>query len=498
MQRSIAVTHRPLVSFSGEVHPTPDMAVDITGMFRRRWPAMIALALALPLLATVVTLLTPRYEDVTARVLFNTSPAEDAVETRSVTAGILDRSIENAIEVSGGDAVRLSVASALGIDVSALPDIQVGTERGSDVVLFTLSETGDGAAAMTANAWADAFLDISRIESLEQIDLAVAGLETRRAEADADGRVTRSAALEARIVELETERELIAAGTDRIVTLAEARHQTPAPLTRNLLFAGTAGLFLAAAAGLALESRDDTIRSPGDLATHGIPLLGSIAHLDHLSPAQLATATLTAPGSVVADAHHRLRAAIVGRENSPRLIAVVSGAEGEGRTTTAANLAAAFAGSGEKTVLVDADLRSPGLAELVGLGTKPGLVDWVRGEATARNVAHRFGQRGVEFALIPAGHATPNGAGIISSKSFANVIAELREDADRVVFDTSALSDAADATGLCAHVDAVVIIARAGRTTVSSLLAEIDVIQRSGGNVAGVALIGEPASPSLL
>lgn len=459
---------------------------------------MFAIAIALPVLAVMLTVLTPRNGDVTARVLFNTSPAEDAVETRSITAGILDRSIENAIEVSGGDAVRQRVASALDISLSDLPDMVVGTEPGSDVVIFTLADASDGSAAEITNEWAAAFLEISRAQSLEQIDLAVAGLETRRTEAELEDRATRVAALEARIVELETEHELIASGTDRIVTLAESGQQAPLPLVRNLIFAGAAGLFLAAAAGLALEARDDTIRNADDLLNHGVPVLGSIDHVDQLSPAQLAMATLTAPGSVIADAHHRLRSAIVGGPNAPQLIAVVSRNSGEGRTATASNLAAAFAGAGDRTVLVDADLRSPGLGELLDLCTKPGLVDWVHGDAVGRTVARRFSQRNAELVLVPAGQATPNGAGLISSKPFANVIAELRHDSDRVIFDTSALSQAADATALCAHVDAVVLVACVGQTTMVSLLTDLDLIERSGGVVAGVALIDEPLTSTFV
>lgn len=467
-------------------------SIDVGGIIGRRWRGMLVVALALPILAVALAAAVPQYDHVTARVLYNTTPAEEAIETRAISSGMLDRSIENAIEVSGGDAVRSNVAATLDIEIDDLPDLTVSTEPGTDVVIFTLAGTGDGLDALIVNTWAAAFLDVSRAESLTQIDLAVAGLEERRTEADADQRETRSAALEAMIVELETERELIASGSDRIVTLAESSSPSRMPFSRNLVFSLAAGLFLAAATGIALDARDRTIYSPSDVVDLGIPVLGSIGHVDHLTPAQAATATINAPGSVLSDDAHRLRSAFNSIE-SAQLIAMVSHAGGDGRSTVVTNLAAAFASAGERTVIVDADLRSPGLGQLLELGTHPGLVEWIKGQASSTSVARRFDRRDIDLVLVPTSHAAANGSALIGSKGFAKVVSQLRTEADRVIFDTSALSTAADATALCAQVDAVVLVARAGVTTSDEILADLDNIERAGGHVVGLALVGTAA-----
>lgn len=485
-----AVTTATPAATDRSLEPALGLPVDLAGIVRRRWPAMVAVAMALPLLAIVLAVVFPSYDDATARVLYNASPAEEAIEDRAISAGILDRSIENAIEVAGGDAVRTMTADAMRVAVADLPTVDVSTEPGTDVVVFTVAGTGSSTDAELANAWAESFLAVSLTESLAQIDLAIDGLEARRIDADAEGRATRVAALESMIVDLETERELIASGSDRIIAVAESSTNSSAPIARNLVFATAAGLFLAAGAGLVLDTRDRTILSAADLDDLDVPFLGSVRHVSGLDDAQVATATLTAPGSVLSDDHHRLRSAVQSAAGSARLIAVVSHGDRDGRTSLVTNLAAAFAEAGERTVVVDTDFRSDGIGELLRLGSRPGLVEWVKGHVDAGDIARRIKRSGIELAVVPTGQTPVNGPALLGSAAFTNVLLQLRAEADRAIFDTASLSGAADAALLTARADLAIVVARAGATTRDQLTADIDDIHRSGGTVAGVVLTG--------
>ncbi len=138
--------------------------------------------------------------------------------------------------------------------------------------------------------------------------------------------------------------------------------------------------------------------------------------------------------------------------------ALVAARNGQGASVLAGNLALAFAQLELKTLLVDANLRRPGLAHLFGLPTRPGGLaeSLTRGQGDApivREVAPHL-------AIAPAGAAPSNPQDLVASKMFARLAAKWARDFDLVIYDAPAALDSADAAVIAARAGSAVIAAR--------------------------------------
>ncbi|MDA8107273.1 MAG: chain length determinant protein tyrosine kinase EpsG [Betaproteobacteria bacterium] len=166
-----------------------------------------------------------------------------------------------------------------------------------------------------------------------------------------------------------------------------------------------------------------------------------------------------------------------------KVLAVVSAAPGDGRSYLAANLAVSFAQLGEKTLLVDADLRSPRQHRIFGLGGGPGLA-----RALAAGLGLGIAERIAYFdhlSVLTAGAAPPNPLELLSRGDLQRLLGEARLQYAMVIVDTAAGSRGADARLTAARADGALMLACKDRTR----LADFD---RLRGAVAayGVPLVG--------
>lgn len=173
-------------------------------------------------------------------------------------------------------------------------------------------------------------------------------------------------------------------------------------------------------------------------------------------------------------------------------ILVASPLEGDGRTTTALNLAITFANELNRTVLlVEADLRRPRLARILGIDSGPGLADHLLDRAPLPGL---LVNPGIErLVVLPAGRPLPNATELLGSPGMWSLMREIKERyPDRYVFlDSPPLLTCADGLVLAQQVDAVLLVARVGRTTVDQLR---EARQRlSGRHILGVVLNGAEA-----
>lgn len=170
-----------------------------------------------------------------------------------------------------------------------------------------------------------------------------------------------------------------------------------------------------------------------------------------------------------------------------QVIVMTSATAGEGKTSTALNLAFAIAQSKEKRVLViDSDLRQPEVARHLGLDPEKGLSQVLNGECDVmRAVIHATDSN---LYILPAGGAAANPAELLSSERLSDTLAELRQYFDFILVDSPPVMPFADARLLAHHADAVIMVVRAGAAPYSTVEQAIEALP--AGRFLGVVLNG--------
>jgi len=171
----------------------------------------------------------------------------------------------------------------------------------------------------------------------------------------------------------------------------------------------------------------------------------------------------------------------------PQTLLITSSTAGEGKTTTALNLAIALAQRGEPTLLIDADMRHPGIAEPLNLANGRGLASFLTG-------AHGIGDALKLFpavptlSVLPAGPIPPNPAQLLSSSTMEGLLVELRKQYKFLVVDSPPLLPVTDAMILSTFVDGVVFVVESGATVRGAVMRARKILQNVGANVIGIVL----------
>ncbi|WP_374689872.1 CpsD/CapB family tyrosine-protein kinase [Promineifilum sp.] len=201
--------------------------------------------------------------------------------------------------------------------------------------------------------------------------------------------------------------------------------------------------------------------------------------------------TITDPRSAAAEAYRTLRTnlSFYSVAQPLRALLVTSPAGGEGKSTTAANLAVAMAQSGRRTILVDCDLRRPAQHELFGLSMSPGLTSLALDEVTDLPLQ----KTAVDgLWLLSSGPIPPNPADLLGANRMDAVIAQLLERADFVLFDAPPVMAAADAAILGAKVDGVLLVIQAGKTRRDHSERARERLEKAQVRIVGVTLTNAP------
>jgi capsular exopolysaccharide synthesis family protein len=187
------------------------------------------------------------------------------------------------------------------------------------------------------------------------------------------------------------------------------------------------------------------------------------------------------------EAYRGLRAAVMvmQRDASVHTLVVTSATPGEGKTTVAVNLATVLALAEKDTLLVDADFRRPQIHALYGIQQAPGFTDACKGkvslhEAVVRgNVSH--------LSLLPVGGEPDEGADIMGSVRMHQLLAEMKERFDFVVFDSAPVASFAGAVQLGAVADAALLVVRS-RTYAAPVQRALRALEAVGATVPGIVL----------
>ena len=260
----------------------------------------------------------------------------------------------------------------------------------------------------------------------------------------------------------------------------------------NTLLAAVVGLLLALAVAAIVEYLDDRVRNADAVQEIvGLSTLGTIARMriGRGRPEFYRLATLINPRSGVAEAYRTLRSNIefASVDTPIQTLLVTSSRPHEGKTVTAANLAIAFAQADRKTILVDADLRKPGVHTMFGIPNEDGLTTLLRDEkVTVAKVANATEQ--ANLRIITTGPLPPNPAELLGSQRMHRAIDKLKADAELVIFDTPPVQVVIDAAVISAYLDASVLVVDVGRSHRGALRQAVQALVRANGNVLGVIL----------
>lgn len=483
---------------------------DQVGVLRRRWRVVASTVLVAIGLGLLVSLLqTPVYVASTEVLLAarpDTAPltAEQvATEARAV--------VLNADEVIG----------ELGLDESSQDLIDT----------LTVTPDPDGAAAMTisvaradgdesaqiANTLASMYLDAT--DSGNDARVAALDLDIERLDVEINDLVTQISGTQpgpARLDLQSTRRRLLAqrsllidararalvdselqGGGAQVLTPAVAPAGPSSPdLLRNLALAAVLGLLAGIGAAYLRDHFDDVVRDESTLGEDAQerPVLARIPRWREGSGAE--PVTLGSPRAPASEAYRALgantRSLLAGRRQGTsaaeqgKVLLVSSASPSEGKTSTAVNLAVVAAATGQRVVLVDANLRRPALHSLLRLPGGRGLVDVLNGTGSARSALVDIG---VEHLLVlPAGSAPPNPAELLTSPGLLRLLAELRREADLVIVDSAAILLVADALDLAGNSDVTVLVVRDGVSRGRDVAEAVRRIDRAGGSVAGLVM----------
>ena len=208
--------------------------------------------------------------------------------------------------------------------------------------------------------------------------------------------------------------------------------------------------------------------------------------------------TLINPRSPAAEAYRTLRTNLTfaALDKPIETLVVTSAAPGEGKSTVLANLAVTMAQGGRRTILVDADLRRPGLHEIFGIVNDRGLTTMIVEEAVLDDPP-LIGVGVDNLWLMPSGPMPPNPADILGSRKMEEVIAALRARADVVLFDAPPIIAVTDAAVLGTKVDGVLLVVCAGRTRREHAQRARELLERVHVRIVGAVLNDAPRDVTL-
>ncbi len=417
---------------------TPREYLDL---FRGRWRAILAgLLLGTVGAVGVVLLGTPQYaSSVTLFVSAGTSTDASAALDRNELS--IQR-MQTYAQLATSESIARDVALSLELDMTAdeLVD-KISASAEPDTVLLTVTVTDEepDLAADIANVLADRF--VARVEELEQPAAAQPG--------PAAGAVPGAPVVSG----------------DPVVTATVFEEAVPAvsPVSPQPLLTVAIGALLGLFAGIALavlrQALAPSITNRRRLAeVAGAPVLGVMPARGDAQPPVVVRDDPTSPR---AEAFRRLRANLqsVDVVRAHKIVMLTSPSSGDGTTTVLCDLACAMAETGQRVLVVEADLRRPRIADRFGVAQTVGLTNVLARGARVEDVVQRAGG-GVD--VVTSGPIPPIPGSLLASPTMARFLTDVRSQYDVVLVGAAPVLPVADATVLAPLVDAVVLVVRLG------------------------------------
>ncbi|MGJ9421468.1 polysaccharide biosynthesis tyrosine autokinase [Aeromicrobium sp. CF3.5] len=237
---------------------------------------------------------------------------------------------------------------------------------------------------------------------------------------------------------------------------------------------------------------DRYVRTTDDLTeAASAPLLAAVAYDRQIDRSPLVTDLDPQDPRFEATRILRTNLQFLDVDSSDTVLTVTSCMSGDGKSTTAANLAIALAHGGEQVVLIDADLRRPRLAELFGLDGLDGLTTTLVGSVDPADAVQQTRVPGLD--VLTTGKLPPNPSELLATNAMSDLVHVLRAEYDVVLFDAPPLLPVADAAVLATLSDGAVLLVRHGRTTREQVRAAVGRLEAVGAPLLGTVLTMVPA-----
>jgi capsular exopolysaccharide synthesis family protein len=413
--------------------------------------------------------------------------------------------------------------------------LNVSPVKDTQFIQLTYTSTDPTNAPPALNAIADYFSQyVSELYFGKRADtLAVLEEQIKRAQIDLDNSQRQLAALEnpsaselevaqAKVTfyqktymdylsQLDAARKAETQETTRVIVYERASlpgAPIPPRTSLNLAVAIVLGLFLGIGLAFLRDYLDDTLKTEVDVTAHmkGLPVLGAIPviprnggkencqedpALASLRPKEKDSpfaAVALQPKSAAAEGFRTLRTNIqfFSADHPPRSLVVTSAAPSEGKTTMSANLAVSLARMGQKVVLVDADLRRPGIQKVFGLSGLPGLGNYLIGKAELSAILKQTPI--ANLTVITSGPLPPMPAELLGSQRMRELSQQLKGQFDLVILDTPPAMAVTDATLLDTIVDGLLLVVSCGKSTREQAKAGLLTLGKAGITPLGMIM----------
>ena len=468
-------------------------------LLRRKFIVLLCPILAIGAAAGLSFATTPVYE-AGAQMVVVTQRTDTVFQNSSGTYVDPDRAIQTEIRILQSTMVAERVAQKLELATDT-PKVTGTSIAGTNIVSVTVRDQDPVLAQQSANAYIDSYIEIKREQAVNslvaageelqkkvtEIQQQIDALDTTAPDAAADRQalLDQQGLFKQRLDQLQVDAALTDGGAQLVRSAKEPTIPVePRPLRSGVL-AGVAGIVGGILLVLLLDLLDDTFRTADDLerSLPAIPVLAVVPTEKKVGRGPIA---LSAPSDLAVEAYRGLRTSLqfLGLDADARVIQVSSSIAGEGKTTTAANLAAVFAQAQHRVVLIDADLRQPRVHEVFSMAPQQGLTHVLLGRPSGDLVT----EVADDLDVLPAGSVPANPSEMLGSKNMHELIAELAAAYDIVIIDSAPILPVTDSVALTKHVQAVVLVIQSGKTSRKKILQSVARLRSVDAPLVGVVL----------
>lgn len=389
------------------------------------------------------------------------------------------RSIENYLasyRANSGNRLTSFGSQELGPLVQSMLSQSVVQSQRKEQQLKEAFETARNQAARESG-------DVVRLESLER--------EVRRLERQQDVLVDRIANIDLRQLQAPIQATVVKEPLpDEVPVSPQLRHVA--------VLALFGGLSVGALIVYIQDVLDDRFSSPEEMmAQLSVPVLAMVRELEPLGGAGLASLhTHVHPRAVEAEAFRTLRTALTLSAGSSDRILISSSEPGDGKTTVSGNLAVSFAQAGKRTLVIDADLRKPGMTARFDLKKIPGVAEVLLADEAVSDIAPQLVQHTEleNFDVLPAGARQPNPSELLSGPRLSELLAWAESRYDRVLVDCPPVLAVSDAQIVGRLVDGAILVVRPEKNHRRLVVRACESFHATGTNVLGVVANGLSAT----